>query len=68
MLKCLDEINRSGCDFSTVLDQMVQSSALATAVSMVAVLADSPLRSLGDVSGLADDVRQFWNLFKLHPA
>lgn len=51
-----------------VLDQMVQSSALATAVSMVAVLADSPFRSLGDVSGLADDVRQFWNLLKLHPA
>lgn len=51
-----------------VLDQMVQSSALATAVSMVAILPDSPFRSPGDVSGLTDDVRQFWDLLKLHPA
>lgn len=62
MLKCLDSISGSGYDSPMVLDQMVQSSAMATAVPVVAALADSPFRSLGDASGLADDVRQF----KLH--
>lgn len=39
MLKCLDS---TGSDSPVVLDQTVQSSALATAVPMVAVLSDSP--------------------------